>query len=120
MLGGSLVGQISRPLRPRHLKPPLLRNFLSKSTNETYKEIETMGEISNLLQQKAGLSPDKAQEVEQVVIEHIKSRVPSEFQGMLGSVLGERNPSADGEAATESGGLGGLLGAATSMFGNMG
>ena len=79
-----------------------------------------MGEISNLLQQKAGLSPDKAQEVEQVVIEHIKSRVPSEFQGMLGSVLGEGNVSANGEPATEASGLGGLLGAATSIFGNKG
>jgi len=79
-----------------------------------------MGEISNLLQQKAGLSPDKAQEVEQVVIEHIKSRVPSEFQGMLGSVLGEGNVSANGEPAAESSGVGGLLGAATSIFGNKG
>jgi len=42
---------------------------------------------------KSGLSPDKAQEVEQVVIEHIKSRVPSEFQGILGFGGWERETS---------------------------
>ncbi|MGC1461873.1 MAG: hypothetical protein WA802_06700 [Terracidiphilus sp.] len=76
-----------------------------------------MGEISDLLQQKAGLSPDKAQEVEQVVVEYITSKVPPEFQGMLGSVLGEG--SADGQQA-QSGGLGSLLGEASSLFGNKG
>jgi hypothetical protein len=81
----------------------------------------TMSEIAVLLQEKAGLSPDKAQEVEQVVIQHIMSRVPPEFQGILGSVLGSGASAADGQpATTESGGLGGLLGAATSMFGNKG
>lgn len=76
-----------------------------------------MGEISSLLQAKAGLSPDQAQQVEQVVIEHIKAKVPSEFQGMLGSVLGEG--STEGQTAS-SGGLGSLLGAASSLFGNKG
>lgn len=80
-----------------------------------------MSEIAVLLQEKVGLSPDKAQEVEQVVLQHIMSRVPSEFQGILGSVLGTGATAADGQAAAaESGGLGGLLGAATSMFGNKG
>jgi len=76
-----------------------------------------MGEISDLLQAKVGLSPDKAQEVEQVVVEYIQSKVPSEFQGMVGSILG--TGSAEGQPA-ESGGLGGLLGAASSLFGNKG
>ena len=79
-----------------------------------------MGEISNLLQNKAGLSPDKAQEVEQVVVEYLQSKVPSEFQGMLGSVLGDSGASTDGQAPAESGGLGSLLGAASSLFGNKG
>jgi hypothetical protein len=80
-----------------------------------------MSEIAELLQQKAGLSPDKAQEVEQIVIQHVMSRVPSEFRGVIGSVLGSGAGGADGQPATaESGGLGGLLGAATSMFGNKG
>jgi hypothetical protein len=77
-----------------------------------------MGEISSLLQQKAGLSPDKAQEVETVVVEYIKSKVPPEFQGVLGSVLDEG--SADGQVTAESGGIGSLLGAASSLFGNKG
>lgn len=76
-----------------------------------------MGEISDLLQQKAGLSPDQSQQVEQLVIDHVKSKVPAEFQGMLGSVLGDG--SADGQAA-QSGGLGSLLGAASSLFGKKG
>lgn len=76
-----------------------------------------MGEISDLLQQKAGLTPDQGQQVEQIVIDHVKSKVPAEFQGMLGSVLGEG--SADGQAA-DSGGLGSLLGAASSLFGKKG
>jgi hypothetical protein len=80
-------------------------------------EVNTMGEISDLLQQKAGLSPDKAQEVEQIVIEYAKSKVPAEFQGMLGSALGDG--SADGQQA-QSGGLSGLLGEASSLFGNKG
>ncbi|HEV2487033.1 MAG TPA: hypothetical protein VGT08_16005 [Terracidiphilus sp.] len=77
-----------------------------------------MGQISELMQSKAGLSPDKAQEVEQVVVEYIKSKVPAEFQGMLGSVLGEGSASPDGQAPAESGGLSSLLGAASSLFGN--
>jgi len=74
-----------------------------------------MGEISDLLQTKVGLSPEQAQQVEQVVVEYIKSKVPSEFQGVLGSFLGE------GAAAGQSssgGGLEGLLGAASGLFGN--
>ena len=75
-----------------------------------------MSMIADLLQQKVGLSPDQAQQAEQVVTEHLMSKVPSEFQGMLGSVLG--TGAAEGQpAAAESGGLGSLLGAAPSLFG---
>jgi hypothetical protein len=77
-----------------------------------------MSEIADMLQQKAGLSPDKAQEVEQLVIEHVTSRVPPEFQGMLGSVLGTGSSDAAGQSGEpESGGLGGLLNAASGLFG---
>jgi hypothetical protein len=80
-----------------------------------------MSMIADLLQQKVGLSPDQAQQAEQVVVEHLSSRVPSEFQGVLASVLGSGANSAAGPAAgAESGGLGGLLGAASSLFGNKG
>ena len=76
-----------------------------------------MGEISILLQQKAGLTPEQGQQVEAIVIDHIKAKIPAEFQGLLGSVLGEG--SADGQAAG-SGGLGSLLGEASSLFGRKG
>lgn len=76
-----------------------------------------MGEISDLLQSRAGLSPDKAQEVEKLVVEYAQSKVPAQFQGMLSSVLGVS--STEGQPA-ESGGLGGLLSEATSLFGNKG
>ena len=69
-----------------------------------------MSEIADLLQQRAGLSPDQAQQVEQIVIEHFSSKVPAEYQGILSSVLG----TGDGQAA---GGLGGLLGEASKLFG---
>ncbi len=75
-----------------------------------------MSEIANLLQQKAGLSPDKALEVEQLILQHITSRVPPEFQGVLASVLG---PGASGDAqpaTADSGGLGSLLSAASSFL----
>lgn len=75
-----------------------------------------MSAITDLLEQRAGLSPDKAQEVEQLVLSHVMSRVPPEFQGMLSSALGVAAPTADGQPASE-GGLGNLLGEASSFFG---
>lgn len=74
-----------------------------------------MSAIAEMLQQKANLSPEVAQQVEQLVTEHLMAKVPSEFQGMLGSVLGAG--ATNGEAAPAAGGeLGSLLGAATSFF----
>lgn len=75
-----------------------------------------MSEVTDLLQQKAGLSPEQAQAVEQLVAEHLMSRVPSEFQGILGSFIG----GGAGAAAPAGGGLGALLGEATSLFGHKG
>jgi hypothetical protein len=69
-----------------------------------------MSEISDILQQRAGLSPDKAQEVEQVISQMLMSKVPPEFQGMLSSALGLGDGS--GAAPADSGGLGGLMGMA--------
>jgi hypothetical protein len=76
-----------------------------------------MSAITDLLEQKAGLSPDKAQEVEQLVLSHVMTCVPPEFQGMLSSAIGCAAPAAaDGQPASE-GGLGSLLGEASSLFG---
>jgi hypothetical protein len=107
---------------PQQIRETNLNSSQRDLTGNTQKGGENiMSEIASLLQTKAGLSPDKAQEVEQVVIQHIMSRVPSEFQGILSSVLGSGTSIADDQpAAAESGGLGGLLSAATSMFGNKG
>ena len=78
-----------------------------------------MSAITDLLVQKTGLSQDKAIEVEQVVITHVMSCVPSEFQGMLSSAIGCAMPeaAAGGAPAAGAGGLSGLLGEATSFFG---
>jgi hypothetical protein len=73
-----------------------------------------MSEITDLLQQRAGLSPDQAQQVEQLITEHLLTRVPPEFQGILSSVLGT---GAQGQPAA-SGGLGSLLSEATTLFGH--
>jgi hypothetical protein len=53
-----------------------------------------MSAITDLLVQKTGLSPDKAVEVEQVVVSHVMSCVPAEFQGMLSSAIGCAAPEA--------------------------
>jgi hypothetical protein len=76
-----------------------------------------MSEIADLLQQKAGLSPEKSQEVEQIVVEHIMARVPPEFQGIVGSALGAGVATPDGQPAAESGGLGGMLSEVSGLFG---
>lgn len=73
-----------------------------------------MNEISQLLQQKFGLSADQAQEAETAVLGLIRSKVPSEFQGVFDSIMGGQNNAGGGESA---GGLGGLLGAAEGLFG---
>jgi hypothetical protein len=78
-----------------------------------------MNEIVQILQDRAGLSPDQAQEVAKVIVDMIKSKVPSEFQGMVDQYLGDG--SGDAQAGSSAlGGLGGLLGAAEGMFGSKG
>ncbi len=77
-----------------------------------------MNEIGQMLQQKLGLSDAQAQEAENAVIELIKAKVPAEFQGMVGSVLGSGDASQAQPA--QSAGLGGLLTVAEGFFGNKG
>jgi hypothetical protein len=76
-----------------------------------------MSAITDLLVQKTGLSPDKAVEVEQVVVSHVMSCVPSEFQGMLSSAIGCAAPEAATGEPASSGGISSLIGEATSFFG---
>ncbi|HSY34688.1 MAG TPA: hypothetical protein VK814_02945 [Acidobacteriaceae bacterium] len=76
-----------------------------------------MSAITDLLVQKTGLSPDKAVEVEQVVVTHVMSCVPAEFQGMLSSAIGCAAPEAAGGQPAGEGGIGSLIGEASSFFG---
>jgi len=77
-----------------------------------------MSVIADLLQQKVGLSADQAQQAEQVITEHLTSKVPPEFQGVLSSVLGSGAGADAAQSGTaDSGGLGNLLGEATKLFG---
>jgi hypothetical protein len=73
-----------------------------------------MNEISELLQQRFGLSADQAQEAERAILDLIKSKVPPQFQGIVDSFLGQSAGDGAAAASTESGGL---LGAAESLFG---
>lgn len=68
-----------------------------------------MNEISQLLQQKFGLSPDQAQEAERAILALIRSKVPAQFQGIADSLLGSGLTADAPGAEAASGGLGGSL-----------
>jgi ABC-type amino acid transport substrate-binding protein len=94
------------------------RQRAEKPTNRKEDRTRNMNEIVEILQQRAGLSPDQAQEVAKAIVDLIKSKVPSEFQPMVDQYLGG---SGDAQASSSGlGALGGLLGAAEGMFGNKG
>jgi hypothetical protein len=78
-----------------------------------------MNEIAQLLQERFGLSPDQAQEAERAILGLIQSKVPAQFQGIVGSFLGNAQPAAaEGQAAPAAGGLGGLLNEAEGFLGS--
>ena len=78
-----------------------------------------MNEIIQLLQDKVGLNQEQAQAVVQVLASHLQSRIPESLQGTVMPLLGLQG--GDGQVAGgESGGLGGLLGEVSSIFGNKG
>jgi hypothetical protein len=83
------------------------------------QEIESMNEISQLLQQRFGMSADQAQQAESAILDLLKSKVPPQFQGILDSVLGvsQIGNQTEAGAAAPSGELGSLLGDAESLFG---
>ena len=78
-----------------------------------------MGEIAQLLQQRVGLNEQQAQSAEEAVLGYVRSKVPPQFQGMVDQFLGPSGGgTGDGTAApAASGGLGGLLSEAESLFG---
>ena len=74
-----------------------------------------MNEISQLLQQRFGLSADQAQEAENAILGLVKAKVPAQFQGIFDSLIGQTGGQQDPNA--QSGGLGSLLGAAEGLLG---
>jgi len=78
-----------------------------------------MNEISQLLQQRFGLSAEQAQEAENAILGLIRNKVPSQFQGMFDALIGGQSASSAGSQSTQgsSGGLGSLLGAAEGLLG---
>jgi hypothetical protein len=69
-------------------------------------------EIAHILQDKAGLSEENSQQVAQIILDHIKSKIPPQYAAFVNPILG--GESAPGES---EGGLGGLMGAASGLFG---
>jgi hypothetical protein len=70
-----------------------------------------MNELADLLQQKAGLSPDQAQAAVQAIASFIASRVPPSMQAEVLPLLGLQSGGAD------SGGMSGLLGSVEGLLG---
>lgn len=73
-----------------------------------------MNEISQLLQQRFGLTPEQAQEAENAVLGLIRSRIPPQFQGIFDQFAGQPGGQAGAPAQA---GFGGLLGEAESLLG---
>jgi len=74
-----------------------------------------MNEISQLLQQRFGLTADQAQEAETAILGIVRNKVPAQFQGIFDSLIGQAGGQQDANA--QSGGLGGLLGEAEGLLG---
>jgi len=64
-----------------------------------------MNEVVQLVTQKTGISEDKAREAVQVVLEHLRSRLPGPIASQLDSYL-----QGGGQGNQSESGLGNLLG----------
>lgn len=64
-----------------------------------------MNELVQMVSQKTGIPQDKAQQAVQIVIEHLKGRLPGPIASHLDGVL-----SGNTQGDQPSGGLGNLLG----------
>jgi hypothetical protein len=73
-----------------------------------------MNELIQLISQRTGLSPDKAQEVVNVVLSHLKEKLPPSLASSLESFLADGSAGSggnlEGEAKAIAAGLGGLFG----------
>lgn len=70
-----------------------------------------MNELTELLQQKAGLSPDQAQAAAQAIASFIASKIPASMQAEVLPLLGLQTGGAD------AGGMSGLLGSVEGLLG---
>jgi hypothetical protein len=70
-----------------------------------------MNELTELLQQKAGLSPDQAQAAAQAIASFIASKIPASLQAEVLPLLGLQG------GAAGSGGMGSLLGSVEGLLG---
>jgi hypothetical protein len=75
-----------------------------------------MNEISQLLEQRFGLTPEQAQEAENAILGLVRSKVPPQFQGIFDQLTGQQ-AAAQAEGTAQPGGLGGLLGMAEGLLG---
>jgi hypothetical protein len=66
-----------------------------------------MDELVSLVSQKTGLSEDKARSAVQVVIEHLKGRLPAPLASQLDSYLSGGGANATGSGLTDA--VGGLF-----------
>lgn len=73
-----------------------------------------MNEISQLLQQRFGLSPSQSQEAATAILNLLRSKVPAQFQGMFDSFAGQTGGEAQSNPKSESGNL---LSSAESLLG---
>jgi uncharacterized protein (DUF2267 family) len=62
-----------------------------------------MNELVQMVAQKTGIGEDKARQAVQVVVEHLKGRLPGPIASQLDNYI-------QGNAQGEQGGLGNLLG----------
>lgn len=76
-----------------------------------------MNELVQLVMQKTGLPQDKAQEVVDTVVNHLKSRLPesltSHLSGLLGGADGSPVSGLEDKAKSAMAGLGGMFGKQT-------
>jgi hypothetical protein len=71
-----------------------------------------MNELVTLVQQKTGISQEMAQQVVDVVVSHLKNRLPAPMAAGIDSLLAGGQPQAPGEG-------GGLMERAESMVGGL-
>ena len=69
-----------------------------------------MNEIVNLLQQKTGMSQEMAQQAVQIVVSHLKSRLPAPLAGGLDHRMG-------GAAGAEGEAGGGMMSSLENLMG---